>query len=182
MSNAAKKAVSIIGALVLGMLGTAIFDWRLPPWLLREQAAQPAVPLVVDWWIVGLLGAACVGVAVIVLIVVFSEQDKTPQVHEYRRDSFFGVVWRWGYVGNQIVKMACFCRICDRQLTFEEVERWPTTTTANCKMHGEQHRFQGEYFQLIDDAMYEVQRKLRCDEWKQVVERERGAAPESPSA
>ena len=49
------------------------------------------------------------------------EQQVTgPAFQSYTEDSFDGVRWRWGWRGNQVDNLWCFCPRCDAQLVFHE--------------------------------------------------------------
>src|SRR5271167_2212455 len=125
MSKTAKWTVGVIGALLIGMLGsmlaTAVFDWRLPAWLHRLPDEQPT-PLVTDWLKVGYLIAGITGVIVIVGLVLASKREYQPRVTDYVKDRFFGMIWRWRYGSDRIREIACFCSACDRQLRFTQIE------------------------------------------------------------
>ena len=43
-----------------------------------------------------------------------------PALQNYTEDSFDGVRWRWGWRGNQVDNLWCFCSRCDAQLVFRE--------------------------------------------------------------
>ena len=57
--------------------------------------------------------------------VLFQGEKKEQQVagpafQNYTEASFDGVRWRWGWRGNQVDNLWCFCPICDAQLVFYE--------------------------------------------------------------
>ena len=57
--------------------------------------------------------------------VLFQGEKKEQQVagpasQNYTEDSFDGVRWRWGWRGNQVNNLWCFCPRCDAQLVFHE--------------------------------------------------------------
>jgi len=196
-AGAARKWVirslwAVVGALVLGaigsMIGTAVFDWRLPVWAggdkeeVSEEAVAPeeteateATELSIDWkrtaWWAG--GAAVVVVIVLLVILAsFSEeQPREPTVEDYRRDSFFGMTCRWRYdrMDGGIGDVACFCPICDRQLKITEIDRWPTRLSLSCAGHGKIREYTGGLRELLDDVRREVQVNIRNGDWKHKI-------------
>jgi hypothetical protein len=91
-------------AVLASMVATGLYDWRWPSWLQKPKEVAPPVETVPNWWLIGGLGFAIVGVLVIVAIAVFSpEQPIEPTPAEYREDFFFGLTWRWPYGRNGVV-------------------------------------------------------------------------------
>ena len=181
MTRRLKLIVGWIGFVVVGvltsMVATGLFDWRLPSWLQQPKELAPPVEAVPNWWLIGGLGIAIVGVLVIVVIAILSsEQPREPTWPQYREDSFFGLIWRWQYERDGVVgPPVCFCPACDRQLTVTELQMYPTIYGLNCAVHGELYRHTGDINDFQRNAAFEVQRKLRNGEWKTVVERKRAA-------
>ena len=176
--------------IVLGTLGsmtaTALFDWRLPPWLTKpapveapattENAkdADASEETVIDWWPTGfVLGAIGTVVAVIIGVIIhlsLPDVPKEPDVRDYRKDSFFGLTWRWRYgATGDIEDIACFCPICDRQLKIQEVDRWPFVYTFTCAVHGERHRHRGSWKEFLADAVREIHLNIRNANWRKKV-------------
>lgn len=175
----------LLGALVTIFLGTigslvaaAIWDLRLPRWMLREPpTVLDESNLETNWLIVWLIVAALIIAAAMVLVVFQAQEPKRPRrptEFDYKKDAFFNLVWRWRYgTGGAIQSIACFYRACDRQCQLQGVGTWEPEYAVMCNVHGEQHRFVGEGEQLLHDARIEIQRKLRNGEWKSVVESDR---------
>src|SRR5689334_4152178 len=109
------------------MLATAVFDLRLPAWLMTpaEAPKQPLVELVPNWWRLGLL-VAIVGVVAITVIVLLSRGPSEPKVTDYKKDFLFNMIWRWNYAGQNLRGFACFCPHCDLQLRPTMIQDWPT--------------------------------------------------------
>lgn len=184
MSTGMKVVLGGLGTILAGTIGSliaaAIFDWRLPRWMMREPPPVADQPnLETNWLIVWLIVAAVIIVIIMVLVYFASTESgdpPEPTQFDYIKDTFFGLLWRWSYSGREIIHLACFCRTCDRQCQLQQVDTWPIVYSVNCNVHGEQHRFTGEPQQLLHDAKIEIQRKLRNGEWKEVVERDRPKA------
>jgi hypothetical protein len=89
MSSTAKWVIGTIGGMLIGILGsmaaTALFDWRLPPWLHQQQPpVPPPANTPIDWWHIGWLVCAISGVVVIIVIVISSKPDNEPKVWDYK--------------------------------------------------------------------------------------------------
>jgi len=91
----------------------------------------------------------------------------------YRSDMFFGVNWRWHYMGSSINNPVPFCPQCDTQLVVEEkinfhgilshVER----TNYLCDHCGHPCGSQPETFsKTLERVIRQIDRKLRTNEWQ----------------
>jgi amino acid transporter len=172
-----------VATILLGTIGsmvaTALFDWRLPPWLMKPATADnAAVPkgtpeeTATDWHRTGWLLAGIGGTVVAILVVIAClgvDVSRNPVIADYRKDMFFGLTWRWKYYGEKIVSLACFCPTCDRQLKIQEVDRWPSVYALVCAVHGELHRPTGDIHEFLDDATREIHLNIRNGNWTKKV-------------
>ena len=95
--------------------------------------------------------------------------------YEYRKDSFFGVTWRWEYGQHGVFNVVPFCPMCDMQIrpSLDYVGSFEHRTGYNCDNCGHQTSVDGQHEYIEDQVTRQIHRKLRSGEWKRVVEKQR---------
>lgn len=112
----------------------------------------------------------------IIRAVVKVFKDDRPQ-----SDIVNGVLWRWGYVGNQITNPAPFCPECDLQLLLYESGRYSAARcdyTLSCPRCGTDFLEYPTAPVLVRDTKLEIERRLRVAVREKEKEKHN---PESPS-
>ncbi len=120
-----------------------------------------------------------IGVTLIapVLLSIIRNMRK-PEVKEltwldlYTEDRIESVVWRWHYVGSQIMGTAPYCPSCEAHLVYsEQYDRgWPRTvnrTEFHCEHCGVvRTSINGDHDYAIAKVEREIDRRIRTGEWK----------------
>ena len=124
-----KIAVTVVAGLIVavllrlgGLLGKVVlWVWSGVSWIWELLYSAHPVPGGV---ILVLSLLALFGLAVVVLrfmsLSQSEEQAAGPDFRTYTEDCIDGVIWRWGWRGNQIYNLWCFCPSCDAQLVWQE--------------------------------------------------------------
>lgn len=94
-----------------------------------------------------------------------------PQQSAYVQDNFFGVTWRWRYVGGAPTGIWAFCPSCDTQLVYSTNYEFGHQTV---RLHCETCRHdllqeEGDKDYLVAKAHRQIDRKIRNGEWRDVV-------------
>lgn len=119
------------------------------------------------------------GLALLVRVVLgirarAKKQEETVSDRNYERDTFFGVVWRWGYLGSgQIYEksLAPYCPSDDTLLVKNPNFSFDRT---NAEFYCETCRTvytpqEGTAIELMGKVVRQIDRKLRVGEWREVV-------------
>jgi hypothetical protein len=72
----------------------------------------------VKGWILAIL-IVLAGITVIRFLIHLRHAE-TPAFQLYREDQFYGAVWRWSWVDDQVVQLWCFCPRCDLELSYDD--------------------------------------------------------------
>lgn len=116
---------TVVGAILLAGLAqlwstvkvACAWLWMQAKWFVGLFAADYSTP----GWILAVLG--------IVTLVTFirlmarlarSSAASAPAHIEYTTDFFHGAKWRWGWSGQNISHLWCFCPSCDSELVYDD--------------------------------------------------------------
>jgi hypothetical protein len=102
---------------------------------------------------------------------------RTPGLNwrSYRRDSFYGLVWRWDYHGDRIDDPVPYCRQCDTQVIAREEYEYGSfgrrlVTYCICDhCSGTAEKFDESFRDMQNKVIRQVDRKLRNQEWRTSV-------------
>ena len=101
-------------------------------------------------------------------------QPAEPQWHDFTEFHFLGVLWRWRYYGSEIHSLVSFCPQtgCDMQTYGSGGQYYNPgreTTVYRCDRCGHMPEVQGTKEQIENKVMREIQRLLRCGDWKKHI-------------
>jgi hypothetical protein len=168
----------IAGAILaaLGAVGTHLAGWwpSVQVWLV--SAAQRGWHFLttshaLPGWILVLLGAAA-AFGLYVLVEVLRPRTAKPDWRDYRQDTIFDMVWRWGYAGDRISNLCSFCPRCDTQVYLRgdhPSDFHPHRTVFHCDHCDTRITVNGGYIDVGDKVAREIQRRLRSGEWRAAV-------------
>jgi membrane protein implicated in regulation of membrane protease activity/ribosomal protein S27E len=167
---------TVIGGVVLAAGGAVwVFMPKVWTWVINSLAAvwaHLADPASVPTWWLYLLYAIC-GVAALVLAWRVYEANKKPrEPHwtDYQEDNFFGAVWRWHWVGNQLADPWAYCPTCDTVLVYAN-DVFPQRITLTCETCGRPVVSEGgDKDYLVAKVLRQIDRKARTGEWRNYVE------------
>ena len=131
----------VAGILKFGLLGKVVlWVWSGLSWIWELLYSSHPVPggVILVLSLLALVGLVIVGLMLKELL----QGDKkaaAPSSHNYTEDFFDGVRWRWGWRGNRVDNLWCFCPSCDAQLVYHETygateficERCPSNRTVD---------------------------------------------------
>ena len=89
---------------------------------------------------------------------------------DYTEDTFFGVVWRWGYQQGQLLRPAGFCPACDTRLVYSEPFRGICVNLICEHCHKVVYEGEGGLEDALNRVERQVERKIRSGEWQHIVE------------
>ena len=96
---------------------------------------------------------------------------------EYNQEYFFGVIWRWHYIGNEVFGLRTFCRKCDYELEAQETyrpSRGLEMVLFRCEECGHAALpIDGTEEMLEDRVTRKIQHRLRNGTWRDIVEQKR---------
>jgi hypothetical protein len=158
-------AAGALGTYLLGFwpsiaaaFGTA---WE---WLFRST-------LVPNWLLLVLIFSAIATVAIIGLVAwgfSTSNQKSGPHWSSYTQDTFFGLRWRWKYIGGRISNLHTFCPHCDYQVFAHNASAYDAIDRIgfNCDSCSRGLGAFNEPFPLLESkAERLIQQKLRNGTW-----------------
>ena len=156
--------LGVVGTYVLG-LWPAISNWASDAWKFITVSTP------VSNWILGVLGL-CTALAILAVVagVWTSVSGRRSPLTSYTTDTFFGLRWRWIYMGGTIDRLHTFCPKCDFQVfplnasSYRAVDR----IAFRCDGCGEElGSFDENYESLESKATRLVQLKLRKGTWSE---------------
>lgn len=150
------------GTYVLG-LWPSMLNWARFAWNFVIATTS------VSHWILGVLGlcAALVTIAVVAAIWTSITGRRSPWAR-YRDDNFFGLRWRWTYVGGTIDRIHTFCPKCDFQVFPHDASSYSVIDRICFKCDGcgaDLGSFDETYDSLESKATRFVQQKIRNGTW-----------------
>jgi hypothetical protein len=90
-----------------------------------------------------------------------------PDWHDYQRDTFYDVVWRWGYSSpdNKIQDLTPFCPDCDTQLNraveFGDNPDYSDEIFYVCSHCGNTIYVHDNYIAVLEKVSFQIERKCR---------------------
>jgi hypothetical protein len=167
----------VIAAGILALIGVITawlfkWNWWSPTW----HAVQAVYcyfrgEITVKRWLFWLLATASgiLVVSIIALLVVLFSQSRTqpssirsvPLVNAwllYKQDTFYDILWRWGYVGNTLGEILPFCPKCDYQML---IRSNGFSSQFNCDLCGQSYRVQKEWDELRTIIARLIDQKIR---------------------
>jgi len=119
-----------------------------------------ATPL---WQLVLLVGVSVSTLTVVLVRMVAGMRNKQ---HPYRRDLFFGMNWRWGYEGKQLVHLQSYCPDDDCELVYsQDKDQGIAFRCETCDRQYSQYSMDINYLRGM--VRRQIERKLRTGEWRQ---------------
>ena len=169
---------AVIAAAVVAAAG-AVGTYLLDLWPAMAAAAGRAWQFLfatteVSNWILILLGLGLIPAVLLVAVVIWDFVSRKPTMApswtNYKEDVFFGLKWRWQYVGGRIDRLVSFCPHCDYQVYshnasgFHAVDRIGFDCDS-CR----RHLCQIDESQRSLESKVErfIQQKLRNETWRQ---------------
>jgi hypothetical protein len=154
-----------IGAYLLGYW-PAIQSAGATAWTFMLGSTQ------VSNWVLALLAVPATLVVVLILVLawgLWSERSETKSTWTtYTSDNFFGLRWRWRYLGDSIDRLVTFCPNCDYQVFPHDASTYNAFNRIafKCESCG-QHigTFDEPYDHLRSKAERLIQQKLRNNSW-----------------
>ena len=159
---------------VAGALGT----YLLGLWPVISAAATTAWQFLlattqVSNWILAMLAVPVILLLLLAVIVIHglwsNSSEHQPTWISYTTDTFFGLRWRWCYVGGSIDKLNTFCPTCDYQVFPQRASAYDAVDRIkfNCdSCHKHVCTFDESFDQLQSKAERFIQQKLRNNSWK----------------
>lgn len=174
--------LAVIGA-VISAIATAIFVpgvfswlWGVVVLIWRFFTAPVGIPV----WLLSLL------LFIIVWLVYRGLKRSlrslaTPSYLTYTDDRFFGIHWRWKYLGNQLDNPKAYCPECDTLLSIEAAYGMPTglvtrdytfQTIFYCEhCNWRSKNLDGQYEEIEAKVIRQIDRKIRNNEWARQLEK-----------
>ncbi len=117
----------------------------------------------------------CTAICGFVLVAALFFRVSPNNWRSYRRDIFFGIVWRWEYHGERIGNPLPYCIHCDTELIPNEdcnpdrsgIQRLTRYICDHC--HVTVQELDESFRQTQDKVVRQIDRKLRSDEWKKTL-------------
>ena len=122
-------------------------------------------------WLLGLMSIPCILFIFALLANIrgrFSEIEPTKTWKSYTRDNFFGLLWSWRYVGNQIDNLHSLCPQCEYQIlprnasSYSAVPRYEYSCHDCCYSAGS---FEGYPDELNQKVQLKIQKAVRTGQW-----------------
>ena len=103
--------------------------------------------------------------------------DEPSWINNYTADNVFGIKWRWRYTSGRLNDPCAYCPIDDTILVYRREFDGGSmfiggshAITLHCDTCGRQFApFDGNDTHLVEKVMRQTDRKIRTNEWKQVV-------------
>lgn len=159
-------AAGALGTYLLG-LWPAIATLVVSGWMLL--LAQTSV----SNWVLVLLAVSGLPALLLVLALAWSllpnSSANQTSWENYRTDAFFGLRWRWRYVGGAIDRLNTFCPHCDYQVypqrasAYQAIDRIAFQCDSCERQLG---TFDESFANLESKAERFIQQKLRNDSWQ----------------
>lgn len=96
-------------------VGFLSWVWSGIIWCREALFASYSLP---GWTWLLILIFALIGLVNIYLAI--KGESEEPEFKSYVEDFIYGAKWRWGWDGNQISNVWCFCPICDAILVYDD--------------------------------------------------------------
>ncbi len=152
----------VLGGLALtATVGGIAWAWTSLPGYLAEPVF---VARWILWILIAVFGAAALGTG-LVLLTYF----RTCEWNSYRKDEFFGLVWRWDWsFYNQVMNAWCFCPRCDRRMAYDSGMRDGRSfrTYFSCLQCGTERSLDGDRQNALAIVQNEIDLKVRHGTWK----------------
>lgn len=167
----------VLTAFILG-IGGAIWAFTPNAWawiihVISKSIDHLATPTSTPtWWLYVLYLALLAWIVVAALVIYASIANKEPRFTDYRKDFFFGAIWRWQYTSSGLpTDTWAFCPICDTVLVYSHKrdygEFFTSLTCETCNHQVLTNR--GDKDDLVAKVERQIDRKIRNDEWKKQV-------------
>lgn len=114
---------------------------------------------------------ACVGLGIRARA---KKQEEVISFREYQRDTFFGVIWHWGYLGSGEIYENSLAPYCPSDDTLLVKNTKISFDYENAEFYCETCRNvytprEGSANTLIGKVIRQIDRKIRVGEWREVV-------------
>jgi len=126
-------------------------------------------------WLLGLLGlfALCtlfiLGLLAWVATRPSDHSNPLPSWQTYTTDTFFGLRWRWQYVGGVIERLTTYCPSCDYQIFSEPTNSYTAFDRIGFKCdccHRQLGTFDESYQSLESKVERFIHQKIRSGTWE----------------
>lgn len=114
------KVISAAILAAAAALGTYFLDWwPVMGRYLSEGIAFSAAKSLIPNWLTAVLGLLAIPTLLLLLALAWQllrpEKPSAADWEAYTSDNFFGLLWRWRYIGQSMSEMHTFCPHCDFQ-------------------------------------------------------------------
>jgi len=166
----------VIAGLILAA-GGAVATWLLDlwpaigRWFSRAGSFLTATSSLPNWAL-GLLILLSASFLFLIIggLVQSAVASKEPDWRDYRKDSFFGLTWRWNYgLTGTIFGLYCTCSTCDYEVhpSHEYSTRGTPTVGFKCDACGSHFGpFDETSNSLLNKVERFIQQRLRTGQWK----------------
>jgi hypothetical protein len=166
ISGAILAAAALLGSYLLNWWPTIGRYAALGFEFARETSIVPN-------WLIALLLLLAAPTVLFVLALIwqiaFPSKSSTSSWHEYTSDNFFGLCWRWRYIGERLSEMHTFCPHCDFQVFPENASAYAAIDriSFHCdSCNRDLGTFEEPYGSLENKAGRFAQQKLRQGTWQ----------------
>lgn len=175
MSESSSSSITsrvVAGVLLAAVLWGATFIPGLFAWLSIKAgllSTHLGYPSELPNWGVYLL--VITSVPSLMLLINAIKKDKGQSITEYTQDHFWGLNWRWSYIGDQPHDPWAFCNTCDTCLVYLESGVYKQKAISlHCETCESKLLEQdGDKQYLIDKVHRQIDRKIRTGEWINVI-------------
>jgi hypothetical protein len=139
-------------------------EWWAYRATIASEVGSIAVSLtpVPNWLLVPICLSAAFGV--FVLLAVLYRGITGPDWHDYRQDTFFGIVWRWDYARDNIIPPIAFCPSCDTQMSPGPDPRnphHPNRIVYHCGHCDNRITINDSHINTLNKVVLQIDRKIR---------------------
>jgi hypothetical protein len=169
---------SVLGSVIGGLL-LAFLLWLIPGlWVWLVSAIDQLVGFLVSRvsvpvWLIGIAILAIIPtiIMVVALIIASLKRPSEPTWLAYTTDRFDRMTWRWSYRNNSVSNLGCFCPHDDTRLVYLRGYENISFECETCK--AKFGPFDGDIDYVHAKIERQIERKVRNDEWKKVVQKEK---------
>ena len=164
------------GVLTAGVVAAIAFVPELYGWIssiVFSLVGHLSSTTVLPNWVLYLL--AFISIPFLGLIVKTITGIRGPRISQYTKDSFLGLVWRWGYTfWDKPEDIWAFCPRCDTSLIYSHEypahKNHETVTRLFCETCNRSVlEHDGDKGYLVSKIYRQIDRKIRTKEWISVV-------------
>ena len=122
-------------------------------------------------WLLGVIIIPCILLVIAILSGLkdkFSDKNTAVSWRNYTSDNFFGLLWSWRYIGNQIDNLHSLCPHCKYQILPRDVAAYAVVPRFECTCDDcgySAGSFEGYPEELRQKVQLKIQKATRTGDW-----------------